>query len=423
VSLLAAAADVVAMIAAVGLVLPAARRTGLSIWHPAVAWLALEILFFGAGSAILAVTDDRSGPAAFVGAAILTFGLAVAAGDRLARRRSEGAAVRNGWQAAFDPGGSGEFRPLAVVFLAVVGVAALLPTLLTVGIPILAGDITGARTEVGGLDLQILRVALPAAVLVAVLVAVRSGDRRARLLAVATFAIAAVAELALASRYLAAELIAAVVLGLGIGRRPIPSRPVALIGLAAAVVFVTVGVLRAYDQAAGREIGFAVERTVNRILLIEPRTLDALQSAIPAEQPFFGGLTWVRRLAPWFGRGDVPNLGYWIYPRLFPDQAIPGYAAPGLIGEAWANLGWLGLALFAALGILVERLGALVAMRRRAVADVVAAALLVLFVARTHALGLNGLAVVVILIAGWRLLAAPIDRLGGDIGRVARWRT
>ena len=195
-----------------------------------------------------------------------------------------------------------------------------------------------------------------------------------------------------------------------------------MIGLAVAVVFVAVGVLRAWDQAAGRELGFAVERTVNRILLIEPRTLDALQTVIPAEQPFFGGLTWVRRLAPWLGRDDVPNLGYWIYPRLFPDQAIPGYAAPGLVGEAWANLGWLGIALFGALGLVVERLGVLVALRRRPAADVVAASLLILFIARTHAVGLDGLAVLVVLVALWRALAAPLGGLGGDLRRVSGWR-
>jgi hypothetical protein len=185
---------------------------------------------------------------------------------------------------------------------------------------------------------------------------------------------------------------------------------------------VSVGILRAYDQAAGRELDFAVERTVNRVLLIQPRTLDALQTAIPAEQPFFDGLTWLRRIAPLIGRNDVPNLGYWIYPRLFPDQATPGYAAPGLIGEAWANFGWFGIGLFALLGVFVERLGALIARRRRETADVVAAALATLFVARTHALGLDGVAILLALVVAWRLLVAPISGLAGDLRDVAGWR-
>ena len=52
------------------------------------------------------------------------------------------------------------------------------------------------------------------------------------------------------------------------------------------------------------------------------------------------------RLGPALGRPDIPNLGYWVYPRLFPGQEPPGYAAPGILGEAWANFGPLGLVLF-----------------------------------------------------------------------------
>ena len=422
-NLLAAAADIGAIVAAAWLMLPALRRTGLGIWHPALAWLVLEVVFFGAGAAILAITDGRTDPAIYVGGAILVFGLAVRGSDRFAQRRLRGAdppdtATARSGQDEPDP-----IRTGVVVALVAFGVAVLVPTILSVGVPFFAGDITGARSEVGGLDLQPLRVALPAAVLVAVLVAVRSGDRRSRLIAIAAFAGAVLAELALASRYLSAELVAAIILGLAIGRRPIPTRAVALIAVVATLLFVGVGILRAYDLAAGHEVGFALERTVNRVVLIEPRTLDALQTAIPAEQPFFGGLTWLRRLAPAFGRDDVPNLGYWIYPRLFPDQAVPGYAAPGLIGEAWANFGWAGLAIFAALGIAVERLAALIAVRRRSIADIVSAALLTLFVARTHALGLDGLAVLAALVIGWRVVAAPLDGLSADVRRTVRWQT
>ncbi|HEY8847201.1 MAG TPA: hypothetical protein VIM24_11115, partial [Candidatus Limnocylindrales bacterium] len=67
-----------ASIAATLLVVPATRRTSLGPWHPAVAWIALELVFFGVGSAILAVTDGRPGPALYVGAAVLVFGLGVA---------------------------------------------------------------------------------------------------------------------------------------------------------------------------------------------------------------------------------------------------------------------------------------------------------------------------------------------------------
>jgi hypothetical protein len=417
---LAATLVLAAMVAGVLLVVPAARRTGLRAWHPALAWVALELVFFGVGSAILAAFDGRSGPALYSGANVLVFGLAVAASDRLARGRA-------GDRPQADAGGDSvqprtQIRPVVVVGLAVVGVAALLPTIATVGIPFLAGDITGARSEVGGLDLQVLRVALPAAVLVAVIQAIRADTRRARTMALAAFAIAVGAELALASRYLSAELVAAVVVGLAIAGRPIPGRALLVIGLVGAMLFVSVGILRAYDQAAGRELAFAAERTVNRVLLIEPRTLDALQAAIPSQEPYFGGLTWLRRLGPLFGRLDIPNLGYWIYPRLFPEQTTPGYAAPGLVGEAWANFGWLGLAIFAFLGLLVERLGALIAVRRRETADIVTAALATLFIARTHAIGLNGLVVLIVLVAAWRLLVAPVGGMAKDLRAAAAWR-
>jgi hypothetical protein len=407
-----------ASVAATVLVVPATRRTSLGPWHPAVAWIALELVFFGLGSAILAVIEGRPQPALYVGAAVLVFGLAVAASDRLAVRRAQ-----VGMQRDTESGDARDsIRPIVVVVLAVAGVAALLPTLITVGIPFLANDITGARSEIGGLVLQVLRVTLPAAVLVAVIRAIRADLRRARLIALGALVIAIAAEIALASRYLAAELVAAVVLGLAIAGRPIPVRALAGIGLAGALLFVSVGILRAYDQAAGRELDFAVERTVNRVLLIQPRTLDALQTAIPAEQPYFDGLTWLRRLAPLIGRNDVPNLGYWIYPRLFPDQATPGYAAPGLIGEAWANFGWFGIGLFALLGVFVERLGALIARRRRETADVVTAALATLFVARTHALGLDGVMILLALVVAWRLLVAPVSGLARDLRAAAGWR-
>ena len=407
-----------AMIAGVLLVVPATRRTALGPWHPAVAWIVLELVFFGVGSAGLALIDGRPGPALYVGAAVLVFGLAVAASDRLATRRA--ITGQEAGQHPNDP--PTPIRPAVVVGLAVVGLIALLPTLVAVGIPFLAGDITGARSEVGGLDLQVLRVTLPAAVLVAVIRAIRADTRRTRLIALCAFVVAVTAEILLASRYLSAELVAAIVVGVAIAGRPVSARVLAAVALISAVLFVSVGILRAYDQAAGREFDFAVARTVNRILLIQPRTLDALQSAIPSEEPFFDGLTWLRRLGPVLGRDDIPNLGYWIYPRLFPDQTTPGYAAPGLLGEAWANVGWFGLAIFAVLGVVVERLGALIARRRRETADVVAAALATLFVARTHAVGLNGLAILVVLVIAWRLLVAPLDGLAKDLRAAAAWR-
>ena len=382
---------------------PAARRTGLGIWHPARAWLALHTVFFGVGSAVLAL-DGRPGPALYVAGAAVVFAVAVALSDRVAHGRAAHTGVDAAAVAAVAPADRlidpAPLRPLAVAGLAALGLALVMPTLLRVGLPFLVNDITGARSELAGPALQVLRVAVPGLALGIALVA------RGRIVPWLVVAAMLTLEVALASRYLAAELLAVLLVGVGLAGWRFRPRLVVAGALVAVLAFGGIQVLRAYDQAAGREFAFAVERTVNRVVLIQPRTLEALQAVVPAEQPYFDGLTWLRRLGPALGRPEIPNLGYWIYPRLFPDQDPPGYAAPGLIGEAWANFGVLGLALFAFLGVVSERLGALLARRRHATGDLVAGALAVVFIARTHALGLNGLVLLLALVVAWRIIAA-----------------
>ncbi len=395
-----------AIAAAAAAVWPAARRTGLGIWHPALPWLALHAVFFGLGSAILAL-DGRLGPALYVAGAAAALAIAVVVSDRVAARRST----------ALSPVGDAPLRPLAVGLLALVGLALVLPTLLRVGLPFLVEDITGARIEVAGPHIQVMRVAVPA---FALALALRARGRLWPWLVVAALL---AFDIALASRYLAAELLAVLLVGIGLARWRLQPRLLLIGALVAVVAFGAIQVLRTYDQAAGRELAFAVERTVSRVVLVQPRTLEALQDVIPAEQPHFDGLTWLRRLGPLFGRPDIPNLGYWIYPRLFPGQDPPGYAAPGLIGEAWANFGALGLGLFALLGVAIERLGAFLGRRRVAAGDLVAGALAVVFIARTHALGLNGVAFLLVLVAAWRIIAAGgLRETLATLGDVVRWR-
>lgn len=406
------------------LVVPAARRTGLGFWHPAVVWLLLDAVFFGLGSLILAL-GARPGPALYVAACTLALGAAVAVGDRIAAARTRVTAGSPADERPLTTGPSdpAPWRLWVAVGLAVVGLVAIAPTIIRVGLPFLAGDITGARSELTGLPVQELRVAFPALALGLLLT---TGPRRRRPWRIASYGVIGallVFDLALASRYLAAELVAVLLVGIGLARWRIPIRALVALGIAGTLLFGSAQILRAYDQAAGRELAFAVERTVNRIVLIQPRTLEALQDVIPREQPYYGGLTWARRLGPLLGRDDIPNLGYWIYPRLFPDQDPPGYLAPGIVGEAWANFGPAGVGLFALLGIAVERLGALVARRRRATGDVIAGALAVVFVARTHALGINGLAILLALVVAWRLLAArDVAGLWRDIRTALTWR-
>jgi hypothetical protein len=297
------------------------------------------------------------------------------------------------------------------------------PILLRVGIPFLVPDITAARVQVAGPAVQLLRVAIPGAVLCALVVFLRRRSRTAGWIAVALLAAALLFDITLASRYLAVEVVVAAVIASGLAGARLPRAAVIAVGATAVLAFGGIQVLRAYEQAEGHEVMFGVSRTVERLFIIQPRTLEALQAEIPAQQPYFGGLTWLRQFGPALGRPDIPNLGYWIYPRLFPGQEPPGYAAPGLIGEAWANFGAVGILLFAGLGVAVERAGALIAQRRLGTADVAAAALLVLFIARTHALGLNGLGLLVVLVVAWRLLVARPAGLVDDLVATLRWRT
>jgi hypothetical protein len=80
----------------------------------------------------------------------------------------------------------------------------------------------------------------------------------------------------------------------------------------------------------------------------------------------------------------------------------------------------LGLVLFLLLGLVAERLGAFLALRRRTTVDLVAGALLVVFLARTHALGVNGLAVLVVLVIRVKFAAGGLAARGDRSGTC--WR-
>lgn len=400
------------------------RTTGLGLLHPAAAWAVLMMAFFVIGSVVLAL-QGRPGPAAYVAGAIVALAIGLESSAWLARRRGgdpPGPVVRSAGGAATATGGSllGDLRGPVVVGMAGLGLLAIAPTLLRTGLPFLVQDITGARVELAGLAVQVPRVALPALAGVALLVALARPATGTRMLAAAVILAIAAFEILLASRYLVAELGAVLLLTWCLSGRRVPVSVVLVGAIGAMGLFAGIQVARTWDQAASEPIAFALARTIDRILLIGPRTLDALMTVIPAEQGHFDGLTWVRRLAPLLGRDDVPNLGYWIFPRVITGGT--GYAAPGWLGEAWANLGWAGLALFGLLGIALERLGVLIAVRRAQATDIVAAAMLMLFVARTHALGVIGLGVLAVLVAAWRLAAGSADGLLRDLAAVARWR-
>lgn len=422
VSLLAATIVPLAFGAAVVLVRSAVDRRRLGIVHPALVWLLLSGVFLGLGSAILAASGEATGPAIYVAGSVLAFGLGVAASDRLAARRGDAEphpASASG--ARREPLSLGAYR-WAPLVLAAVSIGAIAPTLIRSGVPFFTTDITGARAELTGLPVQLVRIALPGLAGLAMLDALRTTDSTRRLVSLGAIVAIGCFMVALASRYLVAELGAVLLLAWMVAGRRIPARTMAAIGILGIVGFGAIQVLRAYDQAAGNELGFAAGRTLNRIVFIQPRTVAALQRVIPDEEPYFLGLTWVRRLGPFIGREEIPNLGYWIYPEVVEgEQDAAGYAAPGVIGEAWANFGPGGLALFVVLGVLAERIGALVAARRQRGVDVVAGSMAVLFLARTHALGLGGLAILGIVVVAWRLLAGPPAGLGGALRASVTW--
>src|SRR5207244_1751718 len=120
---------------AIALATRAARRTGLGLWHPALAWLALEAVFFGLGSIGLAIADGRPGAAWDVAASVIAFGLSVAASDAIARRRSADAPIQPPRE-SLDPTASdgAAIRWAVVVAMIALGVVAVVPTLLSVGL-------------------------------------------------------------------------------------------------------------------------------------------------------------------------------------------------------------------------------------------------------------------------------------------------
>jgi hypothetical protein len=427
---LAALALVAAFAIAAVLIRPVARRRRLGLVHPGPVWLVLAAVFLGLGSAVLAVTGESTGPALYVAGSVVAFALGLRASDALAVRRGDtatsaraGAATGDARNGRADPVPSSGARRWVPFALAALAIGAIAPTLIRSGIPFLTVDVTGSRTELVGLPIQLVRVALPALAALLMFDVLRAGDRRRRLLAVGSVLAIAGFSVILASRYLIAELAAVLFIAWLLAGRRVPARVGVAVVAAGIVAFGGIQVLRAYDQARGNEVGFAVARSVNRIVLVQPRTVAALQRVIPAEEPYFLGLTWLRRLGPLLGRDDIPNLGYWIYPEVVSGaQETAGYAAPGLIGEAWANFGPAGLALFVALGAFAERLGALVARRRDTAVDIAAGALAILFLARTHALGLGGLAILIGLVVAWRILAGPLAGLGGTTRDAIAWR-
>ena len=282
------------------------------------------------------------------------------------------------------------------------------------GIPLLARDPQLSRSGFAGPLFDVFRWLVPPAALVAFAVALASGQPRDRWIAGAALGGVAGLEMALASRALPLELaIGALLIAWWAGRR-LSLRLAAALGAAALVLFVGVQLLRVGPEGgfsgAADVAGFAVRRTIDRVLLIHPQTLDLVARDIPRRQPYFGGSTYVRRLAVLLGKKDKPALGYWIYERLFPGET-GGFAAPGVLGEAWANGGpVLSVVLMLMLGVLAQVAGRRVASLPRGPTNLAFAALVSVAIARSYATNLNGMLITLAVTTAWWIATTPRGR-------------
>ncbi len=386
----------------------ATRSEALDPTTPLRAAVLAFISFCVVGSFVILVTghSDGAGPL-LAGGALVSLGV----GGALARRLL-------GQDPPMPPPRADGLSVVGLVLLAGVGLVAIVYLIGNHGIPLLAADAQGSRQGFAGPVFDLFRWLVPPAALAAFALAVATGTRREAWIAAVAFVAVAGVEVLLASRALPFELaIGALLIAFWAGRLPSKRMWVAL-GAAGLIMFVGVQLVRVGPagsfEGAADAAAFAVRRTVDRVLLIHPRTLEVVVTTIPAAEPYFGGSTYVRRLAPFLGLDDRPTLGYWIYERLFPGQP-GGFAAPGVPGEAWANGGpLLAAAMMAALGGFAVWLSRVLSRLPGGPVDRAFAAVAVVAVARTYATSLNGFLLTMAVTAGWWFIAS------GRVGRLVR---
>jgi hypothetical protein len=362
------------------------------------------------GSVVLAATGQLGGPL-LIGAAMVALGVGGWLGQRWWGRMREIPAHL----------ATGPVRWPILLAGAVLGLAALGSIAVRVGLPLLTGDAQASRSAFAGLTFDVFRWLVPPAALVVMAWALSQPTRRR--LAAAALALGGVAgiEVLLASRALPFELAAS---GLLIvwwsGRRLTRS---AWVGLGAAAFVLFIGVLFARMSPSRSFSGpldtleFVVDRTVGRIVMIQPRTVDIAVVTIPDLEPFWGGSTYFRRVGGLLGAADDhPPLGVWLYSRLFPN-APPAFAAPGVLTEGWVNAGAvLAIGLMLLLGLGSQGFGKVLDRLGPGPADRAAAAIVTVAIVRTYATSLNGFLLTLGVTFGWWLLIRP-----GGVSLVRRW--
>jgi hypothetical protein len=368
------------------------------------------LLLYGVGSLILLAIGESSGPGPLLtGVGLVGFG----GGVWLASRVLGGMPPRARDSTTVPAAIHRTYRPWIMVALAAAGLAALAIIVAQHGVPLIARDPQASRAGFAGPLFDAFRWLVPPAALVALAVALSTGRARDRWVAAATLAGVAGTEIALASRALPLELaIEALLVAWWAGRR-LSARAAAGLAAVALVLFVGIQLVRVGPEggfSGAADVGaFAVRRTIDRVLLIHPRTLDLVATEIPAREPYFLGATYVRRLAILLGQEDRPSLGYWIYERLFPGEP-GGFAAPGVLGEAWANGGpILAVTIMVVLGMLAQAIGRRLATLPRGPTSLVFAALVSVAIARSYATSLNGLLLTLAVATGWWLATTRRD--------------
>jgi hypothetical protein len=366
-----------------------------------LALVVLDVL----GALILALQGSTGGPL-LIGAGMLALG----SGGWIAAR----------WlgRPVVPPARSrpGPVRWWALGIAAALGCVALGWIVSRSGLPLLASSPQGSRTAFSGLTFDAFRWLVPPAALV-VLAWALERPRSPRLVA-AGITLGAVGgiEVLLASRALPLELgFGSLLIVWWAGYRP-PLRVWAGLATAAGLLFLGVLFARLGPEATFRDpldaLAFAADRSVGRIVLIQPRTVDVAVTTIPAQEPFWGGATYLHRLGPIVGiADDHPTLGTWLYERLFPG-APPAFAAPGILAEGWVNGGVaLAIALMLLLGFGTHAFGQALRRLGGSPVDRAAAATLTVAIVRTYATSLNGFLLTVGVTIAWWLVTRP-DALG-----------
>lgn len=369
----------------------------------------------GIGAVAMAARGRGVGGMLLIGGAFLAFGVATSIVARVAGR-----------PAPIDPVATvGRLSVVSVVALAGVGLTMYVWLAVDHGVPLLSGDAQASRAGWAGIRLDLFRWLVPPAALVALGIALATRRRDATVVAIVSLAGVAVLEVLAASRALPLELgLAALLIAWWAGRR-LRLRTWLLVGAATGLLFL--GVLFARIAPGGGFAGpldaidFAASRTIDRVVMIQPKTIDIVVRSFPRRRDYMMGGTYVRWLSPIVGTTPPRALGSYLFGRLFPEEPPGGFVTPGLLGEGYANFGPVfALALMAGLGLLAAAFGTWLPRAPTDAATRTLAALIVVALLRTYATSLNGLLLTVVAAVGWWLLAS--GRLGDMLRKAARQR-